>query len=55
MPEVLSYSVEDFFSCKKIYNLEIRRLAEFLRDDEDSFVKILSDKTNDDIQKQQNI
>lgn len=33
--------------------LEIRRLAEFLQDEEESFVKILSNKTNGDIQKQQ--
>ena len=33
--------------------LELRRLAEFLRDDEDAFIKILTDKTNGDILKEQ--
>ncbi len=40
-------------AIEQVVMLEIRRLAEFLRDDEDSFVQILSDKTNGDIQKQQ--
>ena len=40
-------------AIEQVVMLEIRRLAEFLQDDEESFVKILSDKTNGDIQKQQ--
>ena len=33
--------------------LELRRLAEFLQDDEDAFIEILTDKTNGDILKEQ--
>lgn len=33
--------------------LGLRRLAEFLRDDEDAFIKSLTDKTNGDILKEQ--
>ena len=40
-------------AIEQVVTLEIRCLAEFLRDDEESFVRILSDKTNGDIQKQQ--
>ena len=40
-------------AIEQVVLLELRRLAEFLRDDEDAFIKILTDKTNGDILKEQ--
>ena len=40
-------------SIEQVVMLELRRLAEFLTDDEDTFIEILTKKTNGDIIKQQ--
>ena len=40
-------------SIEHVVMLELRRLAEFLTDDEDTFIEILTKKTNGDIIKQQ--
>ena len=40
-------------AIEQVVMLELRRLAEFLRDDEEAFIKILTDKTNGDILKEQ--